>query len=188
MGRSQAASIEYLEALKLADAAIVPAEHADEIRQMYEPLIEAQAAQTDEVPLKRLCDSVNSMLMRKDWRENLYRAREQMQKQQENDLLMPIADVILQAQSSQVLESINLINQLARAGKLRSAMDEAFHAIAFAPTYLPLHTLMGDLLVRATRASASSSRWDSSRPMNKPSRSLIWLMMKRLKAMLLSSR
>jgi len=148
MGRSQAASIEYLEALKLADAAIVPAEQADEIRQMYEPLIEAQAALTDEVPLKRLCDSVNSMLMRKDWRDNLYKAREQMQKQQDNDILMPIADVILQAQSSQVLESINLINQLARVGKLRSAMDEAFHAIAAAPTYLPLHTLMGDLLVR----------------------------------------
>ena len=159
MGRSQAASIEYLEALKLADAAIVPAEHADEILQMYEPLIEAQAAQTDEVPLKRLCDSVNSMLMRKDWRDNLFRAREQMQKQQENDILMPIADVILQAQSSQVLESINLINQLARGGKLRSAMDEAFHAIAAAPTYLPLHTLMGDLLVRENHTQDAIAKY-----------------------------
>jgi len=56
--------------------------------------------------------------------------------------------MLLQAQSSQVLESINLVHQLARAGKLRSAMDEAFHALASAPTYLPLHTLMGDLLVR----------------------------------------
>jgi tetratricopeptide (TPR) repeat protein len=159
MGRLQAASVEYLEALKLADAALVPAELSDEIRQMYEPLIEAQAAQTDEVALKRLCDNVNEMLMRKDWREYLYKAREQMQKQQESDMLMPLADFILQAQSSQVLESINLINQLARAGKLRSAMDEAFHAIAFAPTYLPLHALMGDLLVRENHTQEAIAKF-----------------------------
>jgi tetratricopeptide (TPR) repeat protein len=158
MGRLQAASIEYLEALKLADAAIVPAEHSDEIRQMYEPLIEAQAAQTDEVVLKRLCDSINEMLMRKDWRDHLYKAREQMQKQ-EGDMLMPLADVIMQAQSSQVLESINLINQLARAGKLRSAMDEAFHAITFAPTYLPLHSLIGDLLVRENHTQEAIAKF-----------------------------
>lgn len=126
---------------------------------MYEPLIEAQATQTDEVALKRLCDNVNGMLMRKDWRDHLYRSREQMQKQQEGDMLMPLADVILQAQSSQVLESINLINQLARAGKLRSAMDEAFHALTFAPTYLPLHSLIGDLLVRENHTQEAISKF-----------------------------
>lgn len=159
LGRLQAASIEYLEALKLADAAIVPAEHSDEIRQMYEPLIEAQATQTDEVALKRLCDNVNGMLMRKDWRDYLFKSREQMQKQQEGDMLMPLADVIMQAQSSQVLESINLINQLARAGKLRSAMDEAFHALTFAPTYLPLHSLIGDLLVRENHTQEAIAKF-----------------------------
>ena len=148
MGRLQAASIEFLEALKLADSAVVPAEHADEIRQMYEPFIEAQATQTDEVALKRLCANINELIMRKNWRDQLYKTREQMPKQQDSETLMPLAEVILQAQSSHVLESINLIHQLARAGKLRTAMDEAFHAMASAPTYLPLHTLMGDLLVR----------------------------------------
>jgi tetratricopeptide (TPR) repeat protein len=40
---------------------------------------------------------------------------------------------------------------LARMGILRSAMDEAYDAIQHAPTYLPLHTLMGDLLVQEGR-------------------------------------
>jgi tetratricopeptide (TPR) repeat protein len=145
LGRLQAAAIEYLEALKLADATIVPAENADEIRQMYEPLIEAQSASSDDEAFKRLCDNVNGLLMRKNWRDNLHKSREQMPK---SDMLMPIADVILQAQSSQVLDAINHIHQMARNGLLRSAMDEAFQAITYAPTYLPLHTIMGDLLVR----------------------------------------
>jgi len=159
MGRLQAASVEYLEALKLADASILPAEQADEILQMYEPLIEAQAAQTDEVALKRLCDNINVMLIRKDWRDHLYKSREQMQKQQDSVVLMPLADIVMQAQSSQVLESINLIHQMARSGKLRSAMDEAFHAIAAAPTYLPLHTLMGDLLVRENHTQEAIAKY-----------------------------
>jgi len=148
LGRLGPASIEYLEALKIADSQVVPAEQSDEIRQMYEPLIEAQASQTDEAALRRLCDNINEMLMRKNWRDHLHKSREQMPKSQDGDLPMPIAEVILQAQSSQVLESINHVHQLARAGKLRSAMDEAFQALTYAPNYLPLHTLMGDLLVR----------------------------------------
>ena len=64
---------------------------------------------------------------------------------------MPIAEVLLQAQSSQVLESINRVHQLARAGFLRPAMAEAFDAVQHAPTYLPLHTLIGDLLIQEGR-------------------------------------
>jgi tetratricopeptide (TPR) repeat protein len=43
---------------------------------------------------------------------------------------------------------MNHVNQLARSNRLRSAMDEAFQALTYAPTYLPLHILIGDLLVR----------------------------------------
>ena len=148
LGRLAPASVEYLEALKIADAMVAPSEQADEIRQMYEPLIEAQASVSDEDALKRLCDNINDMLMRKNWRDHLHKAREEMQRSHESDMPMPLAEVILQAQSSAVLDAINHVHQLARAGQLRTAMEEAYYALASAPTYLPLHTLMGDLLVR----------------------------------------
>ncbi|MBI5353519.1 MAG: tetratricopeptide repeat protein [Chloroflexi bacterium] len=141
---------EYLEALKLADSLTVPDEKADEIRQQYEPLIESYKNQKDETVLRKVCDNVKSLLMRPDWREQLQKARDQMPKQ-DGDMLATLADVILQAQSSSVIESMNRINQLARMGALRSAMDEAYGAIQQAPTYLPLHTLMGDLLVQEGR-------------------------------------
>ncbi len=158
LGRLQQASIEYLEALKLADAAVVPAENADEIRQMYEPLIEAQATQSEEEAFKRLCNNVNDLLMRKNWRDHLHKSREQMPK---SDLPMPIAEIILQAQSSQVLEAINHVHQLARAGQLRTAMEEAFQALVSAPTYLPLHTLMGDLLVRENHTQEAIAKFSA---------------------------
>jgi len=159
LGRFRAASTEYLEGLRIADAMVVPPEQSEEISQMYEPLIEAQAAQSDEASLKRLCQNINEMLMRKDWRDHLYRAREQMPKSQDEELPMPIAEVILQAQSSKVLEAINHIHQLARAGQLRTAMEEAFLAVTYAPTYLPLHTLIGDLLVRENHTEEAIAKF-----------------------------
>jgi tetratricopeptide (TPR) repeat protein len=158
LGRFGQAAIEYLEALKLADAAVVPAESADEIRQMYEPLIEAQSAQTDEGAFRRLCENINALLMRKNWRDHMHKSREQLPK---GDLLMPLADVILQAQSSQILEAINHVHQLARAGQLRTAMEEAFQALVSAPTYLPLHTLMGDLLVRENHTQEAIAKFSA---------------------------
>jgi tetratricopeptide (TPR) repeat protein len=151
-GKSQfsEAALEYLEALKIADATTVPAERSEETSQQYEPLVEAYENQQDATILRKVCDNVNGLLMRPDWRENLHKMREQMPKQ-EGDMLAPLADVILQAQSSSVLESMSRINNLARLGKLRPAMDEAYSAIQYAPTYLPLHVLVGDLLVQENR-------------------------------------
>jgi tetratricopeptide (TPR) repeat protein len=144
------ASLEYLEALKLADSQVVAPELSDEIRQLYEPILESQTAQKDEGSAKILCENVDKMLMRPDWREHLIKAREQLPKS-EGDVPLPLAEIVIQAQSSQVLESINSIHQLARAGYLRSAMDAAFDAVLHAPQYLPLHTLIGDLLVQEDR-------------------------------------
>jgi tetratricopeptide (TPR) repeat protein len=156
--KTREAALEYLEALKHADTMTTPAEIADDIRQQYEPLIEAYQNQTDEIALQKVSENINGLLVRSDWREQLQKIREQTPKQ-DGDMPVPLAEVILQAQSSSVLESMNRINQLARMGSLRSAMDEAFDAVQHAPTYLPLHTLMGDLLVQEGRTTDAISKF-----------------------------
>jgi tetratricopeptide (TPR) repeat protein len=150
LNRTKDASIEYLEALKIADAQIVAPDQSDAIRQLYEPLIEAQINQTDEKAIVKLCDNVNDLLVRANWKIHLTKARAQLP-QSPGGQALPLAEILIQAQSSQVIESMNTINQLARAGFLRSAMDEAYYALHHAPTYLPLHTLIGDLLIRDNR-------------------------------------
>lgn len=149
LGRHKEAAIDYLEALKMADALVVPSDQSDVIRQLYEPLIEAQSREEDETRQKQLCKNVHDLLMKPGWRQSVLKAREQLPKSEGGPL--PLAEILIQAQSSQVLEAMNTINHLARLGRLRSAMDEAYHALTYAPTYLPLHTLMGELLIREER-------------------------------------
>jgi len=157
-GKLKAAAVEYLEALKIADSAVVAPDQADSIRQLYEPLVEAQENAEDDQNVGKLCENIHDLLMRPNWRDHLSQARTQLPRTSDGAAL-PLAEVLIQAQSSQVLDAMNTINQLARANRLRSAMDEAFYAVTSAPTYLPLHSLIGDLLIREDRVQDAIAKY-----------------------------
>jgi tetratricopeptide (TPR) repeat protein len=157
LNRVKEAAGEYMEALKIADTAVVDPQQVDSIQQLYEPLIESLSRDNDEKALTKVCENVEKMVMRANWRQHLVKTREGMPKSDSGQAL-PLAEVVIQAQSSNVIEAMNLVNQLARSNHLRSAMDEAFHALAYAPTYLPLHILIGDLLIREGRTPEAISK------------------------------
>jgi tetratricopeptide (TPR) repeat protein len=147
LNRTKEAAIQNLEALKIADSAVAEADESDVIRQLYEPLIESIGREGDDTSLVKLCENVQEMLVRLNWRAHLLKLRAEMPNT-DADAILPLAEILIQAQSSHVIEAMNHVNQLARTNRLRSAMDEAFQALTYAPTYLPLHILIGDLLVR----------------------------------------
>jgi tetratricopeptide (TPR) repeat protein len=157
-GRLKEAAVEYLEALKIADSSVVPPDQSDSIRQLYEPIVESQENAEDDQNAGKLCENIHDMLMRPNWREHLSQARLQLPMTSDSGAI-PLAEVLIQSQSSQVLGAMNSINALARANKLRSAMDEAFYAVINAPTYLPLHSLIGELLISEDRIPDAISKF-----------------------------
>jgi tetratricopeptide (TPR) repeat protein len=151
LGRTKEASIEYLEALRIADSECIDPAHSDMLYQLYDPVIEAFSQQSDQANQARICENIDQMLMRTDWRHHIVHARQQLPKQPVGSTPMPLSDILTEASSNQVVESLTRINQLARDGMLRTAMEEAFHALQSAPTYLPLHITIGDLLLQENR-------------------------------------
>jgi len=147
-GDLRQAAVEFLEALRLADAASVSPDQADILDQLYEPLVEAQTQSDDAQLQQQLCDNISGLLMRADWRDHLRQARQQLPIQTDGGPPVPLAEVLTQARSSQIVESLTTIYQLERAGNLRSAMEEAFYALQYAPTYLHLHITIGELLLK----------------------------------------
>jgi len=141
------AAVAYLHALSLADAAVVPQNHAEELLQLYEPIIAAQTEQTNTDALKKLCSNISSQLMRPNWRDYLKAARQQLPQQGAGATPMPLGEVILESGSSQVVEALSRIRQLANLNKISSALEEAYFALKFAPSYLPLHIQIAELLM-----------------------------------------
>ncbi len=145
------ASIEYLQALRIADAECVSADKAEELSQLYEPLIESYSQQSEKKLQKRICENISKMLIRPDWRDQIQKARQQLPVQPSSSTPIPLAEMLTESTSGQLVESLAKVNQLARSNKLLSAMEEAYYALKFAPTYLPLHVCIGDLLVQEDR-------------------------------------
>ena len=161
MGKPREASIEFLEALRLADMQTVPADQSEEINQLYEPIIDEQSRLTDPETLAKISGSILELLMRPNWQGNLVQARQQLQGSAGEDVSTPIVDMMIQARggSGQLVQSMNRITQLSKTGKYRAATEEAFHALQFAPTYLPLHILIGEMLFQQGQVNEAAEKF-----------------------------
>lgn len=142
------ATLEYLQALKLADMQVVPPGQANDLRQLYEPVLEAYRQMEEHSFDTHIIDNIHNLLERPDWREQLRRAREQMQDRNIKGPPRPLAEILTEARSSQVIDAMANISYIASRGDLRAAMEEAFYAVEYAPTYLPLHTMMAEMLIK----------------------------------------
>lgn len=150
-GLVREAAVEFLEALKLADIEVVGPELKDILYDQYEPLIEAHTQGAEEEDLLMLCQNIIDLLMQPNWRQKVMEARAQMPTAVTGALTIPLADILTQAQSTEMVEALSHINQVSRQGFFRTAMEEAYYLMSAAPTYLPLHIHMGELLLRQNR-------------------------------------
>jgi tetratricopeptide (TPR) repeat protein len=149
-GQFSQAALSYLEALSLADAMMVDPQYADTLRQLYEPIIESHEQTSTEGESKKLIKTIAGMLVRPHWRTHLKGVRNELVPE-DDGAPTPLAEVLTEASSSQVVVAIGRVKQLVREGHHRAAFEEAMFALHSAPTYLPLHITLGDLLVNANQ-------------------------------------
>jgi len=153
------AGVYFMQALRLADAAVVPEHQREEILQAYTTVLEVQAKQTDEKALKSFCETIMLQLIREDWREVLIKARQQLPVQGDDASPLPVSEMLVESYGGQAIESMVLIKDLASQGKLRSAREEAYRALTHSPTYLPLHVQIGELLMQEGKVAEATKKF-----------------------------
>ncbi len=141
----------FLQALCLADLTTVAPDEADGLRQLYEPIIITQSQNKNPATLKNMCETITKQLSQPDWRKNLNDIRQQLPAQPEGNPPVPLAEMLLETGSGQVVAAMAHIRQLAANNKVASASEEIYYALQFAPTYLPMHIQLGDLLLQEGR-------------------------------------
>lgn len=150
-GRLTEATSHYLHALMLADTESVSEQEALELYQLYEPILASQNMITQEKDMRNLCAAISGQINRQDWRKYILTAREQLPSQPEGGPPLPLLEMLIDSNNSSLVESLAEVQQLVEKGNQRSAMEEAFHALTYAPYYLPLHIQIGDILINEGR-------------------------------------
>ena len=146
MDRLPEAAVEYMEALRAADSFCVPAEQATELRQAYEPYLEAVSKAKKSAELERICNNIQNLLVQPGWNTHIRQAREQFPEEPAGAPCHPLVEILVQVQNSQVIDALTRVRDLVKQNHPRAAMEEAYAALKEAPSYLPLHSLMGDIL------------------------------------------
>ncbi len=147
LDRVRDSAVHYLEAMRLAEGKIVSEELASGLMQLYESIIESQNFEEDTQKLKQISNNIHETLVRENWRAHLRTMREQTDASGISDTPIPIADLLTRGTSNKIVEAMGRVRTLANSGHLQAALEEALFALEESPTYLPLHVLIGDLLV-----------------------------------------
>ena len=157
--RIQDAATEYLEALREADVSIVAENQQENLRSQYDPVIETFTQKVDKDKQRQLCENIEDLVSREDWRDHVVKARRQLPSTDSGVSAMPLAEILTEASDTRIVEAIARINDIARKGYLRSAMEESFMLLTTAPTYLPLHIQMAELMLRMENTKAAVEKF-----------------------------
>jgi tetratricopeptide (TPR) repeat protein len=100
---------------------------------------------------------IEEMLLRPNWRETItdLRAKGRL----EDGILLPQIDALLDDRRSQIMSVHKDIQDLAKDGYYGAAMEKAFFALRSAPSFLPLHVTIGDILVDQNKLSGAVTKY-----------------------------
>ena len=151
------ASKEYLEALRIADTSLVDKDDVEDLIHLYEVMMDDLEQREGDEAYIEMSKHIEELLLRSDWRDVLTDLR--TKGRSEDGILLPQMDGLLDDRRSQIMGVHRDIMNLAAEGLYGAAMEKAFFAIRNAPTFLPLHVTIGDLLMEQDKISGAVTKY-----------------------------
>lgn len=139
-----------LQALRQADALSVDGSQSGQLNQLYDTILSSQG-EGDPEAIARIVENTLNFLSGPGWLGRLKQARQQLETQRTGATVVPIAEMLAVPGSARVIQSMSRVEELVRAGQLVAAMEESMLALQQAPTYLPLHQRMAEILIASGR-------------------------------------
>ncbi len=160
MGKHKQASRYLIQSLQAVDTSL--AADVDEVQDLvsvYDQLIITLDGRTDE-SLSAINNRFMNLLQGKDWKQRISETRRQLQEAMRVSGEQGVVDILVTTHSDEITVSVSLIDRYLRQGMLTLAMDEAHHAVEFAPAYLPVHVRMAEIMMREGRVRQAINKYN----------------------------
>ena len=151
------ASREYLEALRIADTSLVDKEDVEDLIHLYEVMMDDLEQREGDEAFIEMSKHIEELLLRPDWRDVLNDLR--TKGRSEDGVLLPQMDALLDDRRSQIMNIHRDIINLTSEGFYGAAMEKAFFALRNAPSFLPLHITIGDILMEQNKISGAVTKY-----------------------------
>lgn len=160
-GKVDAAVEHFLQVTKIVDLTSVQRDQADELISVYEGLAESYAAKGDREQAESFSRSLEEFLTSKGWEDKVREVRHHLESLREEGSQVSLAEVIEVPESDKVLEALALSQEYLRRSKFQAASEECYRAIELAPTYLPAHVRLAEVLAREGRIEDARAKYQT---------------------------
>jgi tetratricopeptide (TPR) repeat protein len=160
-GRVNDALQSLMQALKIVDLATVQSDRADDLSQRYDALLSSYMASGDTERAVAFVSSVIEFLTSKGWEDRARRARERLDDTSEEGEIVTLAEFLNVPSADTVLLAISLSQEYLDRGALTAAVEVCYQAIQAAPTYLPLHLRLAEVLAQEGRIEAAVAKYQA---------------------------
>lgn len=158
-GRVDEALEHFIEGLKIVDLATVRREHADDLIQLYEHLADAYISKGDQDKALEFTNSLVIFLSEQGWEDKVTQARQRLDTLAEEGPILSLAEMLTIPGSDDILESVALSQEYAKRGMFYSALEECYYALDQAPTYMPIHRQLAQILLTMGKGENAVSKF-----------------------------
>ena len=158
-GKMDRAVEQFLEVVKIVDLSNVRRDQADDLIRVYEELAGSFAAQGDRAQAERFSQTLEEFLSGRGWEDKVQQARQQLEAIKEEGEQVSLVEAIEVRESDKVLEALALSQEYLRRDKLGAASEECLHAIELAPSYLPAHVRLAEIMVKQDRLAEANTKF-----------------------------
>jgi tetratricopeptide (TPR) repeat protein len=158
LGQTRKAFGYLLGALKRLDMQLVTADKHDALAEAYESLAESYGRASD-TEIAKAVPALTRFLSGEGWEERARQARQQLDEGAEDGQVTSLGDMLATPGTDRVLDSMRKIEEMMRRKLYASAMEEAYYALQFSPTYLPVHIRMAEILVAEDRPEVATTKY-----------------------------
>ncbi len=158
LGELQPAVAHLLDALRTLDQRLLPPERHDALAEAYESLAE-QLKQSPAAEIAPLAASLNAFLTGAGWLSRVEQARRQLDAAALDGQAAPLADLLAIPGAGEAVESLRLIETYMSRRLWDTALEEAYFALGRAPTHLPIHLRIAEILTAEQRTQAAIDKY-----------------------------
>jgi tetratricopeptide (TPR) repeat protein len=150
LGRVDEALKNFISVLERLDLSTVRPEEADDLQRSYDALANDYAATKNHDEVVAFTNTLVQFLSGEQWEDRVFGVRQQLNRLG-GARVVSMAEMLVLPEAELVLGAMVRSKDYLAQGMITTAEDECFWALEHAPTYLPLHLHMADLLMKENR-------------------------------------
>ncbi|MEW5956353.1 MAG: tetratricopeptide repeat protein, partial [Chloroflexota bacterium] len=149
----------FVEVIRLIDLETVDQYKAQSLLEQYENLADNFIARSDAQKITNFITALENFFSKSGWQQRVYQARQRMNSVTEDGRLMTIAEFLESSETEVVISALAMTGEYLKRNLLMTASEECLRAIQNAPTYLPLHARLAEILLKQDHTDAAINKY-----------------------------